>query len=61
MAKQRMLKFVDVAKEMPEKRDASVRTPNRKPKNKPRAAASAACPIANRTALCTTISPTGCA
>jgi glutamate synthase (NADPH/NADH) small chain len=69
VAKQPMLKFVTVGKEMPEKRDADKRTGDfdeiygeyarDKAAEQAGVAASAACPIASRIARCTTTSPIG--
>jgi glutamate synthase (NADPH) small chain len=69
MAGQRMLKFVTVGRETPEKRLAAERAHDfgeiyrdyagKRPLNRPRVAASAACPTARRIARCTTTSPTG--
>jgi hypothetical protein len=71
MAKETMMRFVTVERDMPDKRPPDLRRKDfqeiygeyarEKPPSRPGAAASAACRIARRIARCTTTSPTGCA
>ena len=71
MAKEPMLKFVDVERDMPEKRDAAARQQDfdeiyaefARVKAEEQASRCSQCgvPYCRRTARCTTIFPTGCA
>ncbi len=71
MAIQKMLKFVTVGRDMPQKRQAEDRRQDfdeiyaefardKAAEQASRCSANAACPIASRIARCTTTSPTGC-
>ena len=71
MASQKMLKFVTVERDMPDKRPPNLRREDfheiyaeyarEKARSRPGGAASAACPTARPIARFTTTSPTGCA